>query len=234
MFTWESNGPQPPTQRTAYARGVTFSGIPVAALDFYDDLEVDNTRSFWTEHRQVYLESVRAPMEALCAELAAEFGRAKVFRPYRDVRFSKDKTPYKTHQGAFVAVAPHTGWYVEVSPRGVRTAGGFYATDAPQLASLRAAMAEGLTGERLQALLDELAGSGFEISGDRLKTSPRGYPADHPRIDLLRHRTLSATHLIGFEPVIHTAELVDLVRADWRALRPLVQWCERHGQRTDA
>ena len=80
-----------------------FAGFPVAALDFYDDLEVDNTKSFWTAHKQVYDECVKAPMTAFCAALESEFGPAKVFRPYRDVRFAKDKTPYKTHQGAFVA-----------------------------------------------------------------------------------------------------------------------------------
>ena len=112
-----------------------FTGIPAAALDFYDDLEVDNTRSFWEKHRHVYDEHVKAPMTALCAALEKEFGDAKVFRPYRDVRFAKDKTPYKTHQGAFVRVADATGWYVEVSPRGVHTGGGFYHAEAPRLAA---------------------------------------------------------------------------------------------------
>ena len=209
---------------------MTFTGFPVAALDFYDDLEIDNTKSFWEAHRHVYAESVRAPMEALCAGLADEFGAAKIFRPYRDVRFSKDKTPYKTHQGAFVPVAPRTGWYVEVSPRGVRTGGGFYDSDPGQLSALRAAMDEERTGERLAEILTALTAEGFAVGGDRLKTSPRGYPADHPRIDLLRHRTLNAFHLIGFEPVVHTAELLDLVRSDWQSLRPLVEWLGEHGR----
>ena len=116
-----------------------FTGFPVAALDFYDDLEVDNTRSFWEKNKHVYDESVKAPMQALIEALAKEFApdeqSAKIFRPYRDVRFAKDKTPYKTHQGAFVRVADATGWYVEVSPRGVRTGGGFYHAEAPRLAA---------------------------------------------------------------------------------------------------
>ena len=86
-----------------------FTGFPVAALDFYDDLELDNTKSFWASHNHVYEESVRGPMLALTAALAPEFGQAKVFRPYRDVRFAKDKTPYKDHQGAFVETGPSTG-----------------------------------------------------------------------------------------------------------------------------
>jgi uncharacterized protein (DUF2461 family) len=74
-----------------------FTGFPLAALDFYDDLEMDNTKAFWTAHKDVYETAVRAPMAALVAALEPEFGPAKVYRPYRDVRFAKDKTPYKTH-----------------------------------------------------------------------------------------------------------------------------------------
>ena len=71
---------------------MAFTGFPIAALDFYEDLEADNTKSFWTAHKKIYDESVRAPMEALAAELEKDYGPAKLFRPYRDVRFAKDKT----------------------------------------------------------------------------------------------------------------------------------------------
>lgn len=206
-----------------------FTGFPVAALDFYDDLEVDNTKSFWEKNRHVYEECVKAPMVALTAALAKEFGDAKVFRPYRDVRFAKDKTPYKTHQGAFVQVAEATGWYVEVSPRGVRTGGGWYHAEAGRLAALRAAVDHDTYGAELAGILRSLEKKGFEIGGDRLKTTPRGYAKDHPRIELLRHKSVIAGRTIGFEPVIHTADLLDLVRKDWRATRPLVEWGERHG-----
>jgi len=207
-----------------------FAGIPVAALDFYDDLEVDNTRSFWEKHKQVYAESVRAPMVALTDALAPEFapdGRTvKVFRPYRDVRFSKDKTPYKTHQGAYVAAGPSTGWYVQVSAQGVRTGAGFYDASPQRLAAYREAVDDERRAAELEQALAALTAAGFEVGGDRLKTSPRGWTADHPRIELLRHKTLSAGRSHGFEPYIHTADLLDAVREDWRALRPLVEWVQ--------
>jgi uncharacterized protein (TIGR02453 family) len=206
---------------------VSFTGFPVAALDFYDDLEMDNTRSFWETNRGVYDQSVAAPMKALTAGLAPEFGAAKVFRPYRDVRFAKDKTPYKTHQGAFVGVAPATGWYVEVSARGVRTGAGFYNADAPTLAAFRDAIVDDSSGPQLQRILAKLEKAGFEISGEQLKTSPRGYDREHPRIDLLRHKQLFAGRTIGFEPVIHTAEVAEVVRADWKAYKPFVDWLSR-------
>ncbi len=206
---------------------MSFTGFPVAALDFYDDLEMDNSKSFWEAHRDVYKDAVEAPMRALVAALEPEFGTAKVFRPYRDVRFAKDKTPYKTHQGAFVSAGPATGWYVEISARGTRVGAGFYEAGGPHLAAIREAMASEKTGHALDRLLKKLEKGGFEIGGDQLKTSPRGYDADHPRIHLLRHKQLFVGRSYGFEADAVGAGLVDRVREDWRALKPLVDWLAR-------
>ncbi|MDT5337076.1 MAG: hypothetical protein QOD90_2581 [Mycobacterium sp.] len=201
-----------------------FLGFTEAALDFYDDLEIDNTKSFWESHKDVYLASVKAPMTALMAALEPEFGAAKIFRPFRDVRFAKDKTPYKQNQGAFVGAGPACGWYVEIAARGVRTGAGFYDASATDLARIRASIVNDLTGEQLLKIVAKLKRAGFTVGGDRLKTSPRGFDADHPRIDLLRHRSLTVGKDYGFEPIIYTPELVDAVRADWKAARPLVDW----------
>lgn len=140
---------------------------------------------------------------------------------------SGDKTPYKTHQGAFVGVAPATGWYVEVSPRGVRTGAGFYDADGPRLAAFRDAIVDDKSGPQLKRILARIEKSGFEVSGERLKTAPRGYDREHPRIELLRHKQLFAGRLIGFEPVIHTASVLDMIRDDFRATKPLVDWLAR-------
>ncbi len=207
---------------------MTFAGFPVAALDFYDDLEVDNTKTFWEEHRHVYDEAVKAPMVALTAALEDEFGPAKIFRPYRDVRFAKDKTPYKTHQGAFVAVAPSTGYYVQVGAPGVRTGVGFYQAPPARLASFREAVDHETFGVGLQRILGRVERQGWTIGGDAVKTAPRGWSADHPRIDLLRHRSLTLGREHGFAPYVHTAELLDHVRADWRAGKPFIDWILTH------
>ena len=203
---------------------MTFQGFPVAALDFYDDLEVDNTKTFWTEHKQVYEDAVKTPMTELVTALGPEFGEAKIFRPYRDVRWAKDKTPYKTHQGAYIAVAPSTGWYVEVAAPGVRVGAGFYDAPSDRLGRLRDAIAEDRTGKQLEGILAKLEKTGWEIGGEKLKTNPRGYDADHPRVELLRHKSLVANRSYGFEPVIHTPELLDRIRTDWRACKPLIDW----------
>ena len=181
-----------------------FTGFPVAALDFYDDLEMDNTKSFWEKHKAVYDESVKTPitalMEALTPEFAPDGRTAKIFRPYRDVRFAKDKTPYKTHQGAYVAVAPSTGWYVQVAAAGVRTGAGFYEASGDRLSAFRDAIANDRTGPELEQIIAKLQKAGVSIGGDRLKTTPRGYDADHPRIELLRHKTLTRRPRAGLRP----------------------------------
>jgi uncharacterized protein (TIGR02453 family) len=201
-----------------------FTGFPVAALDFYDDLEVDNTKSFWAAHKAVYEDAVRAPMTALVSALSEEFGPARVFRPYRDVRFAKDKTPYKDHQGGFVPAGPGMGYYVEVGAPGVRVGGGFYHAGRDRLAAIRSHVDHDLHGPALERILDGLEGSGWKREGERLRTTPRGWSADHPRIDLLRHKSLYVIRSYGFDDVIHTPELLDRVREDWRAVRLLVEW----------
>jgi uncharacterized protein (TIGR02453 family) len=201
-----------------------FNGFPVAALDFYDDLEMDNTKSFWTAHKHVYDEAVRGPMLELTGALAEEFGQAKVFRPYRDVRFAKDKTPYKTGQGAIVNVGPATGYYVEIAAPGVRVGGGYYHAGGPDLARIRTAIDTEHSGEELERIVARLLEQGFVVRGEQLKTTPRGYTADHPRIDLLRYTSMSLGRSYGFDEVIHGPELLDRVRDDWRSLRPLVEW----------
>ena len=207
-----------------------FSGIPVAALDFYDDLEVDNTKSFWAAHKDTYETAVRGPMSALARALEDEFGAAQVFRPYRDVRFAKDKTPYKTHQGVFIPRGPATGFYVEVAAPGVRVGVGFYEASGPRLARIREAMADDRRGAELERVLATLAETGWTVGGEKLKTSPRGYDADHPRIELLRHKSLTLGKSYGFDPVIHTPELLDRVREDWREALPFVDWvCDHAG-----
>lgn len=207
---------------------MTFEGFPAAALDFYDDLEIDNSKAFWDAHKPVYTESVLAPMKALAADLEPEFGAVKIFRPYRDVRFSHDKTPYKTHQGAFVACAEETGYYLELSAQGVRLGAGFYHASPDRLAEFRDAVADDGSGRQLSRIVNKLTAAGFDIGGDRLKTRPRGIDPDHPRLELLRHRSLFAGRLLGFDPVIHTSALAEVVRSDWRTLHPLVTWVVRH------
>ncbi|WP_084960119.1 DUF2461 domain-containing protein [Thermoactinospora rubra] len=207
---------------------MAFTGFPDEAFIFYEGLEADNSKTYFTRHRQMYEEAVRAPMTALAEELAPEFGPAELFRPYRDVRFSKDKSPYKTHQGAFVRVMPGIALYVQIGADGLYTAGGFYTSAPDQVARYREAVDNDLTGPALEKIVEELRAEGYAVEGDRLKTRPRGVPEDHPRLELLKHKSLYAGRRFEPEPWVHTPEVVDRVRETWRAYGPLLDWICAH------
>jgi uncharacterized protein (TIGR02453 family) len=202
-----------------------FTGFPEAALDFYEGLEADNSRTYWTAHKDLYESAVRAPMLALLAALEAEFGPGRIFRPYRDVRFAADKSPYKTHCGAVLADhAGQAGGYVEISAAGLLVAGGYYSTQPDQVERYRRSVADDVQGARLESIVAALAGGEYELGGTVLKTSPRGYPKDHPRAGLLRHRTLYARRGWKPEPWLHTTAAADRVRTAWRAFAPINSW----------
>ncbi|WP_031940026.1 DUF2461 domain-containing protein [Prescottella defluvii] len=201
-----------------------FAGFPTTALDFYEDLEADNSKAFWTSHKPVYDTDVRAPMVELLADLEPEFGSGKVFRPHRDVRFSKDKSPYKTHQGGFVETCPGVGFYVQIDASGLFVAGGHYAHTPEQLARYRESVDDERRGRALQRIVRKLESAGFDIGGDRLVTRPRGVAADHPRLDLLRHRSLTAGRNYGCPDWLDSVDATGHVQLAWRAMRPLVDW----------
>lgn len=200
-----------------------FAGFGEAVVDFYDGLEVDNSKAYWTDQREIYETHVKAPMLALLAELEPEFGTAKMFRPYRDIRFAADKTPYKTHCCAVVGP-----FYVQVGADGLWVAGGYWRMASDQVARFRTAVAEDRRGKDLEGRLAELTAAGMAVGGETLKTRPRGFDADHPRVDLLRHKGLYGAR--GWEPDddLHTEATRERVSATWRSLRPLVEWLIDH------
>lgn len=203
-----------------------FEGFPEEALVFYEGLEADNTKAYWTDHKAVYDRAVKAPMEALLAQLEPEFGPATFFRPYRDVRFSKDKTPYKTHAGAVVVDERHGALYVQLDAEGLYVGGGYWHTQTDQVQRFRAAVDDDRSGRQLVAVLEGL--SDWTVIGERLKRLPKPYPPEHPRADLLHHKSLAVGH--RFEPAewLHQEECLDRVATAWREVAPLNAWLTRH------
>ncbi|MBN9100263.1 MULTISPECIES: DUF2461 domain-containing protein [unclassified Pseudonocardia] len=201
---------------------MSFTGFGEYAVEFYDGLEADNSKAYWTDQRAVYEADVRAPMQALLTALEPEFGAGKIFRPYRDVRFSTDKTPYKTHCGA--TAGP---FYVQVGADGLMAAGGYYQMASDQVARFRTAVDDDRRGtdlqKRLAAVEDEVV-----IRGEMLKTRPRGVDPEHPRIDLLRHKSLYGARIWPPDDTLHEAGALDRVVATWRALTPLSEWLADH------
>jgi uncharacterized protein (TIGR02453 family) len=176
----------------------------------------------------VYDGHVHGPMVALLAELEDEFGDGKVFRPYRDVRFSKDKSLYKTHCGGVAEKSHGHGYYVQLDAEGLLVASGYWDTGTDQVERYRVAVADERRGGQLTALLQRLSEDGFTAQGHRLKRPPRGFDPDHPRVELAKHKTLYGARRWPPDDVLHTPACLDRVRDGWRALRPLSLWLEDH------
>jgi uncharacterized protein (TIGR02453 family) len=203
---------------------MSFQGWPEAALDFFEGLEADNSKGYWTANRAVYDRAVLAPMTELTEELAPEFGDVKIFRPYRDIRFSADKSPYRTEIGATVGSA-----YIRLSAAGLAAGNGMFHLAPDQLSRFRDGVADDVRGSQLEHLISALDGRGITLIGHEvLKSAPRGYPADHPRIGLLRHKGLAAYKEWPVEPWLATAAARDHVREFLVATRPLTEWLDAH------
>jgi len=202
---------------------VAFRGWKAEALEFFEGLEADNSRAYWQDHKAVYQELVLAPMQELLAELKKEFGEGRVFRPYRDVRFSKDKSPYKTNIAGTLA----KGGYVSLSSEGLGAGSGYYSLMPDQLERFRTACAGDRTGKALVRLVDRATAEGIEVSAhDVLKTAPKGYPKDHARIELLRHKGLIYWKHWPAGSWLGTARAKERVIGLLRAAKPLIKWLE--------
>ncbi|MCY0941742.1 DUF2461 domain-containing protein [Streptomyces antarcticus] len=210
---------------------MTFGGFPPSALRLYEDLADDNDRDSWRlRHRERYERDVRGPMDELAAELNGTFGESsgpggvRVLGPVRDTRMSHDKSPYKTYQGAYLDLLPCLGLWVHLDRHGLYASGRYYPYAGAEVARYRAAVEEEDGGAELAAVVARLEAHGFTIGGDRLKSRPRGVPADHPRLDLLRHRKIDAGRRFGPDAGLHTVRAADLVRETWLLVRPLLDW----------
>ena len=203
---------------------MAFQGWPIEAVEFYEGLEADNSKVYWQDNKAVYDRQVKAPMEELLAELADEFGAGKIFRPYRDVRFSADKTPYKTNCAATIGSG-----YVSFSAEGLSVGGGLYMPDPKALARYREAVDKEKSGAALATLVAALHKAGYQtMAHEVLKTAPRGYPKDHPRIDLLRHKGIAMMKTWPVGAWLGTKKAKDRVVETLRAGVPLNDWLARH------
>jgi uncharacterized protein (TIGR02453 family) len=178
-----------------------FVGFPPEAMTFFRRLKKNNTREWFQPRKEIYDLKVKAPMvelvEALMRRLAdfapdhvADPNKA-IYRIYRDTRFSKNKTPYKTH---IAAVFPRrglekhggAGYYVSVSPEEIEVGGGVYMPAPESLRAIRDHLAEHHEEFRRIVAAKNVRRLFGEVYGDRLTRVPKGFAADHPAADLLR------------------------------------------------
>jgi len=218
----------------------TFTGFARTAMQFWHELAAEMSKDWFVANKQRYEAEWVAPMTALLGTVAQKLapaykplalGAPKVMRIYRDVRFSNDKTPYKTHIGAVITVAGkavgeggNAALYVHLGLDEELVGVGRYQFDAAKLAKWRKA-AGGKPGEALQRLVARLRKAGYVVGGhDDYKKVPKGFDADHPRAELLKMKGLT-----GSFPAIPAGLIGKPGFADWllkhaRAMAPLVIW----------
>jgi uncharacterized protein (TIGR02453 family) len=208
---------------------VSFKGWPAAALAFYVGLEADNTRAYWQDHKAVYDECVKAPFLALSEAIEREFGGLHVFRPNRDVRFSKDKSPYKTAAAAVTESQGGCAYYVQFSAEGLYAGSGYYMLASDQLERYRNAVADSRTGPKLATAVEALRKKRYDVAArDALKRVPRGIDPEHPRGDLLRLKGLHVGRAFGAPKWLHGAGALERIVTTWRDAAPVDRWLDRH------
>jgi uncharacterized protein (TIGR02453 family) len=201
------------------------------AIAWFEGLERDNSRAYFAGTRAIFENEVRGPFERMLEELSAEFGgEAKVFRQHRDVRFSPDKSPYKTRTYGILHSLPGSAaaLYAEISARGLYAASGYWRMAGDQLVRYRAAVDDAVAGEALAGVVVAMREAGLDLAPPALKTTPRGIARDHPRGELLRYKDLIAGRRLAPGPTLAVPAARDHVAATWSAARPLVAWLDEH------
>jgi uncharacterized protein (TIGR02453 family) len=210
----------------------TFEGFRRETFDWFSGLEADNSKAWFTAHRDTYDHAVRGALEALLEQLADELGgRVKLFRQHRDVRFSADKSPYKTTTYGLILGRPGglASLYAQLSATGFFAGTGYHLLAADQLDRFRDAIADDTTGPELERAIAGAHAVGVETFGEALKTAPRGYPRDHPRVRLLRHKSLVAgRRLTPSAKGIPRDAALEHCRFTWAACAPLNDWLDEH------
>ena len=205
------------------------SGFRPAAMRFFQDLEDDNSREFWLAHADVYEREVKQPMLALLDSLPERYQPFRLYRMNRDLRFTKDKSPYKIQQGA-LSEAGGADYYLHVDGTGLLVAAGAYQLEPNQLERYRAAVDDGRKGKALERILADLQRQGVEteMGQPALKTAPRGYAKDHPRIALLRRKGLVGSRTLPGARLRDGDRVRDIVVDTFTACEPLVAWLTKN------
>jgi len=208
---------------------MSFRGWPQDALEFYVGLESDNSKTYWLAHKPTYDECVKAPFLALSDAIACEFGPLHVFRPNRDIRFAKDKSPYKTAAAAVTESEGGAAYYVQISSDGLYVGSGYYHLAADQLERYRAAVDDPTHGPKLGAAVAALRKNRYEVAArESLQRAPRGFPPDHPRVQLLRMKGMHVGRSFGAPAWVHTSRALDRIVTAWRDAATVNRWLDRH------
>jgi uncharacterized protein (TIGR02453 family) len=208
------------------ASTTAFRGWPPEALDFLRELEDNNDRDWFKANRARYDEHLVAPALALAEELS-DFGRPHLFRPWNDTRF-RPGPPIKEHLGLAIRYEGAGGFYVELSLDGLLVAAGMHMPARDQLERLRRGIDAPRTAAALTRAIEQAREAGLALNEPELVRAPRGYPADHPRLDLLRRRRLTVARRHELRPWLHRPQAGARIRDGLASATPLVRWLHKH------
>jgi uncharacterized protein (TIGR02453 family) len=203
-----------------------FRGFPSEAIEFLRELEANNDRDWFKANRARYDEQLVAPATALGEDLS-DLGRPHLFRPWNDTRFHA-APPIKEHVGLAVGYEGAGGFYVELSLDGVLVAAGLHNPASDQVERLRRGIDSGRSAATLTRAIASAEAGGLELNEPDLVRGPRGYPPDHPRMELLRRRRVVVTRRHEIGAWIHRPAAGKRIRAELDAAQPLVRWLRKH------
>jgi len=230
---------------------IDFLGFPEEGLQFLEDLKQNNDRDWFQAHKDLYTHTVLRPAQDFVLAFGdalvgisqgIEYGNqangsGSLFRIYRDLRFTKDKTPYNTSIRMFFweglrKKMDNPGFYLIIEPVGGTLYAGMYQFRQPFLDAYRQAVIDDQLGPDLEIAIARIAAAGgYEIGGERYKRVPRGYDSAHERVDLLLYKSLYAQAPAIPRDVVTSPAVVDVCLAHCRTMAPLHHWLVRAGKR---
>ncbi len=218
-----------------------FTGFSKKTVKFWRDLAKNNDKAWFEKNRAIYDKEVLEPsrefviamgslLKGMAPQLKAEPKVNKsLFRIYRDTRFSKDKTPFKSHMGLWWWEGPGkrmacSGFYFQLEPPKVMLGVGMYCMPKELLPAFRDAVASDKHGPALVRAINQVEKAGYAVGGARYQRVPRGFAKDHPRAELLKHDGIWARIEAKIPPEFHTSELPDWCLPHFQAMLPLHKW----------
>lgn len=219
----------------------SFQGFPADAINFLTALRMNNNKAWFVEHKQDYDLHIMQPARDFVVAMGKRLGELSpgviadprvnksIFRIYRDVRFSHDKTPYKTHLALLFwagegAKLENPGYYFHLEAENLMLGGGIYQFSKPMLKAYRNAVVNPVLGPALYQLMADLKEKGYDVGSQTYKRVPRDYDPNHPYADLLRYSGFTMGIDLGLHPTLHTPALVDTCIEIYRDAKPMINW----------
>jgi len=221
-----------------------FNGFPHQTLQFFSELAINNNKPWFETHRDDYDSYVLEPSREFVIALGKQLRQLapgimadprvnkSIFRIYRDTRFSKDKTPYKTNLALWFPVNDsgakfdHPGYYFHLEPGNLMLGAGIHGFSKPILKAYRDAVVDPERGTSLAHAIGNMANKGYSIGEKTLKRTPRGYPPDHHLAELLLYSGLTTGIDLGVPKELNTADLIDYCFDHFKNMTPIVDWLD--------